>query len=580
MKESKTSYTRYQALNRNILFIIIFMSIAPMIFVSITIFYHFHSSYKEKVNAHLGELVLKHKQRIDLFLEEKLDAVTFLLHSSKPEKLLQEAALEEKLAILNGLSPAFVDLGIVNESGLQVAYAGPFRLAKVQYNDAFWLEKALANDYYVSDVFLGLRGHPHFIITTKFTWDSRSWILRATIDFNAFNTLVENLRIGETGFAFILNREGLFQTKPPVEINKEQIPNFWDRNNNRTDILNIENTQPNGDTFIYVASFLKNDDWVLVYRQTTRDAYSDLTRAQHLAIMIIIFAGIIIITLTLIFSRRIVTRIKKTDTEKEFMNLQVIESGKLASIGELAAGIAHEINNPVAIMVEEAGWIGDLLEEDELKSSSNLDEFKRSLEQIHTQGRRCKDITHKLLSFARKTDPSVDDLDVNALIEEVVALSAQMARHSHINIVTELQHDLPPISVSSSEMQQVLMNLINNALNAMEENGGTIKIISKLSKLEKGHIVIVVEDDGHGIPESVIPRIFDPFFTTKPVGKGTGLGLSICYGIINKIGGKIDVSSVVDVGTRFRVWLPYHITDHYRDTKPADQETGEADKTN
>ena len=98
--------------------------------------------------------------------------------------------------------------------------------------------------------------------------------------------------------------------------------------------------------------------------------------------------------------------------------------------------------------------------------------------------------------------------------------------------------------------------MINNALDAMEKTGGKIKITTKISKLEKDHIVIIVEDNGPGIPESNLPRIFDPFFTTKPVGKGTGLGLAICYGIVNKIGGKIDVHSVVNEGTRFRIWIP------------------------
>jgi two-component system NtrC family sensor kinase len=105
-------------------------------------------------------------------------------------------------------------------------------------------------------------------------------------------------------------------------------------------------------------------------------------------------------------------------------------------------------------------------------------------------------------------------------------------------------------------MQQVMLNLINNSLDAMEKTGGTIKIGTKISKLEENHIVITVEDNGPGIPEANLNRIFDPFFTTKAVGKGTGLGLSICYGIVEKMGGKIDVNSAINEGTRFRIWIP------------------------
>ena len=142
----------------------------------------------------------------------------------------------------------------------------------------------------------------------------------------------------------------------------------------------------------------------MVYRQDTADAYTDLKQTQLIAVLIFIFGGIAIVSMTFLLSRRMVKRIARSDREKELMNQQVIETGKLASIGELAAGIAHEINNPVAIMVEEAGWMEDLIEDDALNKDDNIAEFSRALLQIKTQGHRCKEITHKLLSFARKTD--------------------------------------------------------------------------------------------------------------------------------------------------------------------------------
>jgi two-component system NtrC family sensor kinase len=225
----------------------------------------------------------------------------------------------------------------------------------------------------------------------------------------------------------------------------------------------------------------------------------------------------------------------------------------LASLGELAAGIAHEINNPVAVMVEEAGWIQDLLEEEDLKESKNLDEFKQSLKQIRVQGVRCKEITHKLLSFARKTDPRPRDVQLNELVDEVVNLCQQRARYATVKINTELDPQLPAVHASPTEMQQVIMNLINNSLDAIDGRGGVVEV--KTSSKD-GFVVLEVADNGPGIPEAYLPRIFDPFFTTKPVGKGTGLGLSICYGIITKMGGKISVSSAIEVGTTFHIRIP------------------------
>jgi two-component system NtrC family sensor kinase len=169
-----------------------------------------------------------------------------------------------------------------------------------------------------------------------------------------------------------------------------------------------------------------------------------------------------------------VARVARADKEKELMNDQIVETGKLASLGELAAGIAHEINNPVAIMVEEAGWIEDLLEEEEFKEGENLNEFERALKQIRTQGQRCKEITHKLLSFARKTDSRIQVVSINDLIEELVLLSEQRAKYSNVTIQMDLQKDLPTVKVSETELQQVMLNLINNALDAMEKTGGSL----------------------------------------------------------------------------------------------------------
>ena len=547
----------YHSLTRNMLLIVIIVSFTPMILVSGIILYQFQTSYHEKTHAHIEELVQKHKQNIDSFLKEKLGDIRFMADNFTFEELRDETFLRDKLESLQkefGL--VFVDLGVISENGIQIAYAGPFKLGKALYSQADWFQKAMESKYFISDVFLGLRGLPHFIIAVRDNWMGEKWILRATIDFVAFNNLVENIRIGETGFAFILNKEGKFQTKPLLDIvttRKPYIDFLNDRNTTTDEIHVVERTDESGHKNIYVAASLKNGDWLLVYQQRASDAFSDFRRTVRVALIIMLLGGLGIITMAFILSRRMVSRIARADREKQMMNEQVVETGKLASVGELAAGIAHEINNPVAIMVEEAGWIEDILEDEEFQESENLDEFIRALEQIRTQGRRCKEITHKLLHFARKTDSRIQEVQINDLIEELVALSTQKAKYSNVTINTVLKKDLPSLQVSETEVQQVFLNLINNALDAMDKKGGVIDVTTLM---EGDHIAVQVADNGPGIPEANLARIFDPFFTTKPVGKGTGLGLSICYGIIKKMGGEIDVHSVMGVGTTFRVLIP------------------------
>jgi len=547
----------YRSRTRNLVTTTILVSIVPMVFISGIILYQFRNSYHEKVTDHLGELVEKHKQNIDVFLKEKSGDIRFLSQSFSYEQLRDEAFLERCLVTLHQeYEPVIVDLGIIKADGLQVAYAGPFKLGQARYSDADWFQKAMKSEYYISDVFLGLRNLPHFIVAVRHESDGEPWILRATIDFGAFNELVKNIRIGHTGFAFIVNREGKFQTTASLDISTGEGPytDLLDEQNpdvNR--VYHNETADKSGTEYLYVSAFLKNGDWLLICRQDASDAFSDFRKAFGAALAIILLSCLGVVSTAYLISRRMLKRFAEVDREKKAMSQQIVETGKLASVGELAAGIAHEINNPVAIMVEEAGWIEDLLEEAGLKNSENLEEFSRALKQIKSQGSRCKQITHKLLSFARETDARINDVDICEFIEEMVSLSSQRAKYGKVVINTSLPNHLPSIRVSLSEMQQVFLNLINNALDAMDKEGGTLDINVEL---EQNHVVFFVADTGPGIPEANLKRIFDPFFTTKGVGKGTGLGLSICYGIIKKMGGDIDVRSAVGAGTTFRVLIP------------------------
>jgi two-component system NtrC family sensor kinase len=557
MREPKaTGGDYYRSLNRKMVVSIIAVSFAPLILISGIIGYYFHTAYKDKVRAHLQELVKKHKQSIDSFLYERLTNIQLIARSFRFEQLSDNAFLQEKLSILREeYGGTFVDLGLVDDQGIQIAYAGPFGLKGAEYGGTEWFKKAMQSHLFISDVFLGLRRTPHFIITLKQRWGGGEWVLRTTIDFVAFNALVENTQIGRTGSAFILNRRGEFQTRPRSEssLDRAFLTELLAKEVVEGQVAAFERPDGTGREAIYMITPLKNGEWILVFQQDKDDALSELYRARVLSLAIFLVGGVGIVMTALFISRRMIGRMVQADSEKEMMNERVIEAGKLASVGELAAGIAHEINNPVAIMVEEAGWMEDLLQEEGIRESENLAEFSRALKQIKTQGRRCKEITHKLLSFARKTDPRAKEVQLNDLIREMVALSEQRARFSNVKLQTNLAPELPRILASPSEMQQVLLNLINNALDEMEKTGGSIEISTRA---EVDKVVVDVTDTGGGIPQANLVRIFDPFFTTKPVGKGTGLGLSICYGIIDKMGGDITVNSAVGVGTTFHIHLP------------------------
>jgi two-component system NtrC family sensor kinase len=557
----------YKRLRRSMTSMLILVSLTPLLMVSALLGDRFHTSYKEKALAHLDEVLLKHEQTIDSFLDSKVAELRVLVDVTPFKAFFDPEVLGGLLLSLqNRHHGAFVDLGVVDSVGEQVAYAGPFRLGSADYSQANWFQAAMRRQVYISDVFLGVRGLPHFIVAVRKKFEGRDWIVRSTIDFAAFNRLVENVRIGDTGLAFIVNKEGEFQTSPRMDISSE-LPELLTliRNRGKRGSGQWLSRSKDGSgvwasifdgpftdqPYVVLMTELKGGDWTLIYQQAEKDAFQELYRSRIAVIVMVAFGASAIVAAALYVSQRFVNHLRRLDREKEIMNEQMLEAGRLASVGELAAGVAHEINNPVAIMTEEAGWIEDLLEDENPWESEA--EIRRALAQIKTQGGRCREITHKLLSFARKIDPTAMPLDLNQAVEEIAELSEQRARYASVRIVADLASDLPEVRVSASELQQVLLNLINNAIDAMDSQGGRLTLRTR--KLGKD-VQLEVADTGRGIPPANLQRIFDPFFTTKPVGKGTGLGLSICYGAVKKMGGDISVSSKVGEGAVFRVRLP------------------------
>ena len=549
--------THYRSLRKNILLIGMIVPLVPMILVSGIIFYQFHISFKKEVRAHFKAVVQEGKQRIDHFLSDKLYNISLLAEICSYEQLRKEPYLKELLKILQiQHGPVFTSLGVINGEGVQVAHTGPIKPVTNSYLNADWYQKAMNVGHVISDVTPDFQNRPHFRIAVRKDGMGKPWILWAAIDYETVNGVVEAVGAGKTGSAFIINRDGQYQTGPQNRINpgKDIFKGSLGRMDKaKGEISIVQRIGDSGYKNIYVTTFLKDGDWILVYRQPASEAFSGLKKAKSVAIAVILIVSLLIGANAYSLAKRMVRRIAKADKEKQRLNEQMFQTGKLASIGELAAGVAHEINNPVAIMVEEAGWIDDLLEEEEFHEGKNLSEFKRALKQIRTQGMRCKEITHKLLSFARKTDSRIQEVQPKELIHEMISFLENRAKYGGVAINTDIQEDLPPIKVSPTELQQVLLNLMNNALDAMEQSGGTLSVSARR---EGDHFIIEVSDNGPGIPKDAIPQIFDPFFTTKPGGKGTGLGLSICYGIIKKMGGEITVESIVNEGTTFFISLP------------------------
>jgi two-component system NtrC family sensor kinase len=231
-------------------------------------------------------------------------------------------------------------------------------------------------------------------------------------------------------------------------------------------------------------------------------------------------------------------------------------------LGEMAAGFAHEINNPLQIMKSEQTLmdtiLSDLKEKGELKESEDLAELEDSMDQIKLQIDRCAKITQAILKFGRQGEPISRDVDLSIFIPEVAAMVDKRATVHGIALKEEIAEGVPSVHGDPGQLQQVLLNLLNNAIDAIIDAHGSKggELVIQARPDENGKVVISVTDNGAGISPENLKKVFTPFFTTKPVGKGTGLGLSVCYGIVDSMGGVMEVSSQKGVGTTFTVRLP------------------------
>ena len=553
----------YAGLKKVILAGMILVPLIPFILVLGIGYYYFTTSLENNTIAAMGRIVYDHRQMIESFLMERKADLDFILNTRTFEDLRRPENLTQVFKNLQKGSHAFVDLGTFDENGLHVAYHGPYQLSGKVYDQAPWFKAVMKNGFYISDVFLGYREVPHFVIAVAKINQGRQWIIRATIDTQIFNDLVKKVHIGKTGEAYLLDAEGVFQTERrsggSLMRKDPDRPKYGPVHEG---IKTFIESDAHGEPFLYATTWLKDGSWLLVVRQEKADAFKALRQASYLIVLISVLYGAIIIAVAFFLTGHIIRRMERMDQEKDQLGEQLIRAGRLAEIGEMASGFAHEINNPLQIIKSEYALIemifADLKEKGEIKESEDLAELEDSIDQIKLQVDRCADITQAILQFGRKGEPVAKDIDLRSFIPEVAGMVANKAGVHGIAIEQEISGQVSNLHGDPRHLQQVLVNLLNNAIDAViarhGSSGGLIRIES--GPAGSGHVEIKIRDNGSGMSSENLEKVFTPFFTTKPVGKGTGLGLSVCYGIIDKMGGSMAVASQENVGTTFTIRLP------------------------
>jgi signal transduction histidine kinase len=492
------------------------------------------------------------RRTVNFFLKERQQALDFLVNHQGVQALRDCENLERVLAALKSSFGGFVDIGIINNKGRQVAYLGPYDLLGRNYSGQPWFAKTLEQGDYISPVFLGFRDEPHLVVARKVV-DEKSgavFVLRVTLDTAQFNSILASTDLPDNGDAFIVNHAGIIQT--PSKNHGEllakvdlTIPEYSEK----TSVFQSRGRDGNDFTVGY--AYVRGTPFIIMVIKDTAALMKPLETIRMELLWILATSIAIIMVVIVGVATYMVNKIYIADQTRARTLHQVEHTNRMASIGRLAAGVAHEINNPLAIINEKAGLINDLFV---YKQEYAHDErLLANIKSIIASVTRCGKITKRLLSFARHIDVEMDGIQFKELADEVVDFLRKEAEYRSIEIVMDVPDNLPEFVSDRGKLQQIFLNLVNNAFQAMNDGG---KLYISARAITEDRLVFAVDDDGCGIPEADIKRIFDPFFSTKKKTGGTGLGLSITYGLVQELGGTMAVESEVGRGTVFTITMP------------------------
>jgi two-component system NtrC family sensor kinase len=539
----------YKDLKRKHIVRLSLMYLLPLLILIVYFQFQYSNMLNDSKTMHLQSIAENQANLLDLFLKERVVNLINLIDNPNFNIPPDDPTLEEYLQILKTDSKAFTDIDFFNSKGMEIAYAGPLkRKAYNDYSQEIWFIdlKRSEQRYIITDVYLGFRQEPHFTIAVKRNVGDSVVVLRATLgpkDIYGYMTSIEGLSdvyvslVNAKGdYQLVSNKLGKLLDKSPILPSRELKIGTGEKTIKNSDIK-------------YAYSWLSEVNWVVIVRESLFESNTGFFGIDvNILLVSILIVGILVL---IIFARA--KKMAIMEREKEIVRSQLEHASKLASVGELAAGIAHEINNPLAIITSEIGLIKDKMNPEfgfDGKSCEGIDDH---LENMREAAYRCRDITRKLLSFVRVDDVLMKEYNINEILDDLIdGFFEREFAVSNIEIVKDYDHDLPTVITDSNQVRQVILNLVNNAQDAIKPPGR----ITITTRTDNNFIKIDVSDTGKGIKEDEISKLFLPFYTTKETGKGTGLGLSVSYSIIKNFGGNIEVESIPGKGSTFTVSLP------------------------
>ncbi|MHC5036779.1 MAG: sensor histidine kinase [Planctomycetota bacterium] len=552
-------HSHYRELFRQTLSRQVVLYFLPLVLLAVFFHLEYGRIIRESDRAHL-EIIAEHQANtLDLFLRERLVNLANVIDDPAfRESGGGSSYLRSALEKLRLTSQAFGDLATVGARGELIHSHGPDTIpGPVNYENESWFRKLIATEQkaVITDIYLGFRNRPHFTIAVKRSWEGKVLILRSTLSPERINDFLTTLEGAREVNAFVVNEKGVFQVVTtrvgkPLERSKYNPPRELKRGH-----VDASESQTGSS---YAFQWLQEVPWSLIVENAPAAGRSGgLTLVPG---SIFLFTGFFLVGAAVVIfirARQLVRKQLAVEEHEAELSGQLVQAAKLASVGELAAGIAHEINNPLAIIAEETGLLKDMLNPELAEEGEELN-LEEHLDIIYNAVFRCRDITRKLLTFVRQTEVKLESHDIHMILDDV--LDGMLGNELAISNVKLLRHYDPQVRkvvTDRNQLVQVIVNLVKNAIDAMGDGG----LLTVRTRHKADHLVFLVKDTGCGMTPEQLEKVFMPFFTTKEPGKGTGLGLSVSFSIIKHFGGNMYVDSTAGKGSTFTVELPYTVKD-------------------
>lgn len=538
-KDRFNDYPHFRQLWLQVVMALLAVAIIPLVILSRGMSAYGESMLKKNILQSLQTQAVSHRDSIDRFLEERSADLALILEQGLELRLEAEGGLEAVFEALSRRAPYFEDLGLLDGAGRHLAHVGPFQLTSRVYGDAQWFKAVMDRGVYISDVFMGFRLVPHFVIAVHRTVAGKDRILRATVDARHFCRLVSDFG-GESGAdAFLVDRAGRYQTRPP-DGGRIMARSGIDPGK----IYAGVRSETVGD-ILRLTVWLGRVPWLCVVQVRTADAMASLYKARRVMAYALGLSAALIVLTVVLTTNRLVSLLEGDRLRIGRLDRQLRRSSYLAASMEVAQDFFGELRDIQANIDASLAWMAE-----RAGTAPGDDDLSRGLAEIRTQNARGRRSLTVLTDFIRPREALVRPVELNGLMDDLAEVLAESLRRRRITLRRDLPETAVTIRSDGAKLRQVFLHLLQNAMAAVESDG-TIDV--SVTEADAG-ATVTLSDSGPGIDPKDAERIFEPLFTTRR--DGTGLGLAICRDILTELGGTLNLDARPGNGAAFTVFLP------------------------